>query len=172
MRKSQSLTKPTAELYPAENLTKPHSIKWWSLKLFAGSALIAALFLHYVYQLPAQFSFSTLAAQLLVIFGGGVSLLHYFCLKQSNSDILRPDSLEHNFVLFKLVRHPMYLGDCITYIGLFLLFPNTISAIILALGLLALVKQSNVEDDFVEKMFPEQFNVWKSKTKLIFPYLH
>jgi protein-S-isoprenylcysteine O-methyltransferase Ste14 len=107
----------------------------------------------------------------LVLCGGGISIFHYLGLKQLNKDISCPECLEQYFGLYKLVRHPMYFGDFIAYIGLFLLFPNVFSALILIIGLIALVKQSSVEDSFLEKQFPNEFKAWKGKTKLIFPYI-
>lgn len=180
MSEYQSLTKPTVEgafnsSYEDSSNTPPHDenheIKWWSLKLFSGSALIGALFLHFIYQIPSQFSFPIIVGQLMVISGAGLSLAHYFKLKKSSEDISRPNTLEHTFLLYKLIRHPMYFGDFIVYIGLFLLFPNLVSAFILAIGLIALVKQSMVEDVFAEHWFPEEFQKWKGKTKLIFPFV-
>lgn len=66
----------------------------------------------------------------------------------------------------------MCLGDTVTYIGMFLLFPNIVSGLILIVAIVALVKQAKVEDDYLAEKFLEDFELWKGKTKLIFPYLY
>jgi protein-S-isoprenylcysteine O-methyltransferase Ste14 len=172
MNKYQLSTKRIANGPQPSHSSIPHDLKWWSLKLISGTALIAALFLSVIYQLPSAFAFPIWIAQLLVILGGSISLIHYGRLKRNTNDISRPDSLEQSFGLFKQVRHPMYLGDAITNTGLVLLFPNLISALILGLALLALFKQAQVEDAFVAQQFPNSFSQWQGKTKLIFPFVY
>jgi protein-S-isoprenylcysteine O-methyltransferase Ste14 len=172
MNKYQLSTKPIANGPRQGHSCVSHDLKWWSLKLVSGTALIAELFLGVIYHLPSAFLFPVLVSQLLVLFGGAISLIHYGKLKRNTADISRPNSLEKSFGLFRQVRHPMYLGDSISYAGLFLLFPNVISGLILALGLLALCKQAEVEDEFITQQFPNSFGQWKGKTKLIIPIVY
>lgn len=172
MSKYQLSTKRIVNGPQPSHSSIPHDLKWWSLKLISGTALIAALFLSVIYQLPSWFSFPIWVAQLLVILGGSITLIHYGRLKRTTVDTSRPTSMEKNFGLFKLVRHPMYLGDSLTYIALFLLFPNPVSALLLALALLALCKQARVEDEFIEQQFSSSFGQWKEKTSLILPFIY
>lgn len=67
-----------------------------------GSALIAALFLHFFYHFSSLFTFPVIAAQVLVVAGGGSSLVHYYCLKRLNRDIFRLTLLERSSVYLML----------------------------------------------------------------------
>lgn len=177
MKKSPSSTSSTPNKASNNSKTGPinniaHSIKWWSIKLFSGTSLIAALFLKMIYDLPSQIQFPIVWAQVLVITGGLTSLLHYCYLKRKSNDISQPNQLIRRFGLFKVIRHPMYFGDVLTYLGLFLMFPNSVSAIILLFAIIAIVKQSGVEDAFMASQFAEHHAAWKDKTKRVFPFIY
>jgi len=148
-----------------------HSMFWWSLKVFCGTTLIAALFLKVIYELPSWFAFPTMIAQLLVLVGAGSTLWHYSKLKSSTSDISQPSRLVVRPGLFSLVRHPMYLSDVLVSTGLFLLFPTIPTLLVLGLGWFGIVRQAQVEDGYMLQLFGEEFTAWQKDTKLIFPYI-
>ena len=140
--------------------------------MFCGIALISALLVKAVYQLVPWFEFPILGAQLLVFTGAGISLWHYLELKRSTSDISKPSCLIRESALYRFVRHPMYLGDMVAYTGLFLLFPTFLSALILSLGLVSLVRQSQIEDAHLALLFGAEYKQWKAATKLIVPSIY
>jgi protein-S-isoprenylcysteine O-methyltransferase Ste14 len=155
-----------------KKLTGCHSIVWWSIKVACGAILIACLFICTLYDLGPWFSSSRLFPQALVIVGGLSAIFHYLRLKSVNSKFERPDTLVTEIGLFRYVRHPMYLSDCLTYSGLFLLFPTMPTAIVLVIGILALVQQSKVEDRYLAARFEQQFTDWRQRSKLIIPFIY
>ncbi|MGK0374679.1 MAG: protein-S-isoprenylcysteine O-methyltransferase Ste14 [Arenicella sp.] len=149
-----------------------HSIYWWSIKVACGAILIASLFIGVLYELSPWFSSPRVFAQMLVIVGGLSAIFHYLHIKSFNSKFERPDTLVTEQGLFKYVRHPMYLSDCLTYSGLFLLFPTIPTAMVLVVGVVALLKQSKIEDRYLAARFDQQFSGWRKRSKLIVPFLY
>jgi protein-S-isoprenylcysteine O-methyltransferase Ste14 len=149
-----------------------HAIFWWSLKVSCGTILIAALFIGVLYELNPWFVASRTLAQALVVIGGASAIFHYLRLKSLNKRFERPDALETEHGLYRRVRHPMYFSDCLTYIGLFLLFPTIATAIVLGLGVVSLVQQSKVEDRYLAERFGQQFSDWRDRSKLIVPFIY
>lgn len=124
-----------------------------------------------IYQLPSLFQASTAIAQGLVILGALISLWHYRLLKLNSADISTPESLVSRYGLYQWVRHPMYLGDGIAFLGLFLLVPNLLSVFVLVLAYVALFKQGKVEDAYMKQRFEREFKQWSVSSKLIVPYM-
>ncbi|MFT6407016.1 MAG: protein-S-isoprenylcysteine O-methyltransferase Ste14 [Arenicella sp.] len=149
-----------------------HGIFWWSLKFSCGTILVAGLFIGVLYQLDPWFVVSRGIGQALVIIGSASAIFHYLRLKSLNKRFEQPDILETEYGLFRYVRHPMYLSDCLLYIGLFLLFPTIPTVIVLGLGIVALVRQSKVEDKYLAERFAEPFSQWHEHSKLIIPFVY
>jgi len=149
-----------------------HTLFWWSLKGICATALIAALLLGAIYQLNPWFNFPIRVAQALVLIGAISTLWHYLKLKRSTNDISKPQTLVHQSGLFGLIRHPMYLSDVFVSCGLFLLFPTIATLPVLALGIMGVMRQAKIEDDYMQRLFPVEFNRWKQNTKLIFPLVY
>jgi len=163
----------TATQQQADSKQLPvHSILWWSIKVACGTALIASLFLMFIYDFGVLFRVPMLFAQSLVIVGGFTSLWHYQILKESNNNIAHPNKMVSNKGLFRYVRHPMYLADAIAYTGLFLIAPNPITTVVLLLAYFALFRQSTVEDGVLAETFGSQFSEWRNKSKLILPFVY
>ncbi len=152
--------------------SRDHSLFWWSLKIGCAATLISALFLKVIYQLTPWFSAPVILAQALVFVGAASTLWHYRQLKRSSNNIEQPAALVQRPGLFKLIRHPMYLSDMLVSSGLFLLFPTVPTIVVLAVGLFALVRQSQVEDQYMQQRFDAEFQEWQGKTKLILPFIY
>ncbi len=165
--KSPDIEKATQKI----SVDRP-DILWWLIKVLTAVALISALFLSVIFDLNPWFESSRRIAQGLVILGGLGTLYHFVQLKRHNSNIESPLVLETKRGLYRLIRHPMYLGDAIFSIGLFLLIPSMPTILVLLLNLLALERQSKSEDDFLEGRFGEQYASWKQRTKRLLPYLY
>lgn len=170
MARSISSENQTSNL--ASHQTSGHSLFWWSLKIICGASLITALFLKVIYQLTPWFYFPVVAAQLLVFTGAGLTLWHYLKLKRSSRDISQPKHLVCRAGLYKFIRHPMYFADMLVSIGLFLLFPTIVTTLILLVGLIGMVRQSQVEDLYMQSLFVDEFDQWRAKTKLILPFIY
>lgn len=167
--KKRSLLTPNSKEQKAPAL---HSLAWWSIKVVCGALLIANAFVVVLYGLETAFETPRLSAQLMVIGGGFCSIFHYLKLKAQNSDIQTPQSLETKAGLYRLIRHPMYLGDILIYSGLALLYPTFLSLPVLLIAVIALCKQANVEDQYLALRFSEQYPEWRMHSFRLIPYIY
>ena len=149
-----------------------HHVLWWSVKVACGAMLIVSLFFGFIYNLDSWFESPTRLSQFLVIIGGLSAIYHYLQLKSLNQNIEKPKVMETRYGLYKLVRHPMYLSDVVSYTGLYLLFPTGLTLAVLMFGLIALVQQSKAEDRFLAENFSDQFKTWEKRSKLLIPFVY
>ena len=59
--------------------------------------------------------------------------------------------------LFRISRNPIYIGVVITLLGLFLIFPNAFTLLILILDLVMIGVQVRLEEEHVGKMYPQEY---------------
>lgn len=149
-----------------------HQLFWWWFKVACGAVLIATLVLSSIYNLTPWFDSPTRLSQSLVVIGGLSAIYHYLQLKSVNLNVQQPEVLETRYGLYRFVRHPMYLSDGVSYTGLFLLFPTMATAGVLLFGLLALIRQSKVEDQYLADHFADQFQQWKEQSKMFVPWVY
>lgn len=67
--------------------------------------------------------------------------------------------------LFKISRNPIFLGILFVFLGLFLMLPNTATAIILTTGILVMQVQIRLEEDFLKNTLGEEYLEYMSKVK-------
>ncbi|MEE4377847.1 MAG: methyltransferase [Candidatus Competibacteraceae bacterium] len=113
----------------------------------------------------------TAISQTLVIVGAVISIFHYNILKRFNKNISKPNYLVLKKGLFPYIRHPMYFGDMISCLGLFTLSANWATVVVLLISYVALFKQAQIEDGYLEELFGESFTNWSHQSKLIFPFV-
>lgn len=146
---------------------------WWWVKVFCGVVLIAGVFLRFLSSHSvSQLSLPTPIAQLLVVTGGLLYVWHFILIKRANRKIDQPDHLVEQGGLFSLVRHPMYFADMIYYFGLALLWPSLISAGVMIVAIVALIRQSKQEDLWCAEQFPIDHATWVNHTKLVIPFVY
>ncbi len=149
-----------------------HSTTWWYIKVICGFLLIYGIFDRYIFHyLDLWFTLPTIISQALVITGGGITIYHYYLLKKQNPGLSEPATLVHQDGLFRFIRHPMYFGDMILYLGLLTFSANAVTLFLLILGYLGLFKQAQVEDDYLKSRFGKQFSAWGQKTNLLIPFI-
>lgn len=152
------------------SVKESHNTFWWKIKVVCGLLLILGVFDRYIFHLTGQlFSMAPIIPQCMVVLGGAISLTHYFFIKKQNSDISRPSALITRPGFFPWVRHPMYLGDMILYLGLYLLSPGYGTSVALVLSLVALYRQARVEDDYLLALFGGEFTDWVHRTGRVVP---
>ena len=151
--------------------TEPAPRLWWRIKVGAGAALIALLCAHYLIGLPqVTLDIPRRLAQALVLTGGITTLLHHRIVAGACAGN-QPIRLVDSGGLYGWVRHPMYLGDCLLYIGMGLLVPHPMSALLVAAGCTALVLQARAEDVHMAALFGEPFRCWQQRSGLLLPGL-
>jgi protein-S-isoprenylcysteine O-methyltransferase Ste14 len=144
---------------------------WWRIKVGVGAALIALLCTHFLSDAPkAAVQFPRWLAQALVLTGGLTTLLHHRIVAGACAGN-QPARLVDSGGLYSWVRHPMYLGDCLLYVGLGLLVPHPLSALLVAVGCAALVLQARAEDGHMATLFGEPFRRWQQRSGLLLPGL-
>ena len=149
-----------------------HSIFCWSVKVCCGTVLIASSFICTLYGLQPWFTPPLFLAQTLIVVGGLSGLFHYRKLESFSCRFAQPDILVTDQALYRFIRHPMYFSDSFVCMGLFLLFPTIPSVFVLALGTVALIRQSKEEDRYLAQRFNQEFTRWKKRTKLIIPFIY
>lgn len=148
-----------------------HEKHWWLLKNLCGLVLIAGMVARFVFGYAADLNAPILISQILVIASGSTSIWHYLLLKRRQKDLEHPDHLVSQVGLFRWVRHPMYLSDGVSFIGLALLAGYISLLPILVLSGWALYQQALAEDRYLAKLFTAEHQAWSESTKLIIPRL-
>jgi protein-S-isoprenylcysteine O-methyltransferase Ste14 len=144
---------------------------WWRIKVAAGAALIALLCSHFLLGFPqALLGVPRWLAQAVVLTGGAITLWHHRILVRGRGGD-NPGELVEGGGLYRLIRHPMYLGDCLLYIGMGLLVPSLVSTVLVVIGCAALITQAKAEDRYLANRFGESFSSWQQRSGLLLPGL-
>ena len=137
----------------------------WLCKMLCGFALLG----HFVaYQLspPATPILTTpyLLMLTLVVTGGTVTAIHGLLLRGHESS----GTLETGRGLYPWIRHPMYLGDALVYLG-FATHPLTLTtgALVLA-GWFSLLLQARDEDRALSRHHSQVHQRWRARSGLFF----
>nr|WP_321453104.1 isoprenylcysteine carboxylmethyltransferase family protein [uncultured Carboxylicivirga sp.] len=67
--------------------------------------------------------------------------------------------------LFGISRNPIFLGVILVFIGLFLIIPNAVTAIILVSGVLVIQVQVRLEEEFLLKTLGDEYRTYMKKVK-------
>lgn len=161
--------------YPLDRqaISEEPGIRWWRVKVACGFLLIMGVVLKYL-----SHAYPTLAhgymteARLAVVLGGMVVIYHYHLSRRGFLQADPSARIVTSGGLFGLVRHPMYLGDLIMYLGLTLLACNFLSITVLAVAILALVRQADEEDAFLSRVCPAIYAPWARSTKRLIPGIY
>ena len=155
-------------------MTLKDSAAWWT-KVAASGVLIGLVIERFVAGgLPGWPSPAIPLAQLLVVFGGCITLAHYAVLRRKGVTCTEPQDplrLVRSGGLFPSTRHPMYLGDAVTCVGLAMLAPSVAAGLILVVAITALVIQARLEDEFLARRFPIEHGQWRAQSGLLLPRL-
>lgn len=145
-------------------------LPWWLVKVAAGLLLVAQLALVLGFGHPVErLAVPVVAGQVIAVAGGLVSLAHYGLLKSSSPDISRPGALVTSRGLYRLIRHPMYLGDLVLMLGLALMCASVLAGACVVVGGYALVRLARAEDSMLRERFPREFAAYAARTRLIVP---
>lgn len=151
------------------NMRCPPTVAW-CVKVVLGLALIAhfAVLAFYPELLPAWFRVPYPVFLALVLIGGGATLGHYVLLERALKTA-GERRLVTSGGLFRWLRHPMYLGDAILYLG-FALYPATpVSLAAYPIAAWALVAQARREDAAMAEAFGTEHEHWQCRSWLLVP---
>lgn len=65
--------------------------------------------------------------------------------------------------MFHISRNPVFLGVIIVFIGLFLIIPTTVTAVVLVSGVLVIQVQVRLEEEFLLKKLGNEYKEYMSK---------
>ena len=148
-------------------------IRWWRVKVACGFLLVLGVVLKYLAETyPTLYHGNTAFARLAVVFGGVLVIYHYLLIKRGYRQAEPAARIVTTGGLFGLVRHPMYFGDIVMYLGLTLLACNFLSVALMAVALLALVRQASEEDAFLSRVYPAVYVPWARRTKRLVPGIY
>lgn len=75
--------------------------------------------------------------------------------------------------LYSIVRHPLYLGNFLIWLGVSMYTVNTLFTVFLSLFFVIYYNIiMKTEEEFLEKKFQNQFLLWKKNTPMFFPSLN
>lgn len=164
-----SSTSKASKVLPSEDL----SLHWWWLKISLGCALIVGVVAQFGFSVElAKFDFPVLLAQAIVTVGVALYVWNFLVVKRANPAMATTENLITSKGLYGLVRHPMYLGDLIYYLGLALLWPSALSLLLYGLAAVALVLQSREEDRWCAAKFASAHGHWRKISKLLIPGIY
>lgn len=143
---------------------------WWRIKIACGAALIAIVVDQFVFHLLGDgLWLPIILGQAIAVTGGAITIYHHYILGKASNNPALPEDLVVSGGLYRVLRHPMYTGDCILYLGLFILAAKPLGLAFLLLGWLALTLQAKAEDCYLEARFGEQFDQWRQHSGLLLP---
>lgn len=70
--------------------------------------------------------------------------------------------------IYKYVRHPLYLGEIVSYAGVLMMRFSLVNTVIFIVFIIFQVVRSRIEEQKLEKVFPE-YRKYKKRTGIFFP---
>jgi protein-S-isoprenylcysteine O-methyltransferase Ste14 len=67
--------------------------------------------------------------------------------------------------LFGISRNPIFLGVLIVFVGMFLIIPNAVTAVILVSGIIVIQVQVRLEEEFLLKELGTEYKKYMGKVK-------
>jgi protein-S-isoprenylcysteine O-methyltransferase Ste14 len=75
--------------------------------------------------------------------------------------------------IYKFVRHPMYLGGVLMFLGTFLAFRSILSLIFfMVFYTIIILKRLQNEEAMLQSAFGEEYTVYMKKTKRLIPFIY
>ena len=145
---------------------------WWWLKTAVDALLVGALILAGLCgEAWAVPGWLLTAGQLLVFLGAAINLWHYAILKKQAHYLGKPDKLVTSGGLFRMVRHPMYLGELLLVTGLTLMLWAWWAVMLWGLFTVSVLRLVRIEDDQMAGVFGDDHRAWVQRTRLMLPWL-
>ncbi|MEM9305416.1 MAG: methyltransferase [Pseudomonadota bacterium] len=140
---------------------------WWCCKVQLSLLIVSwAVFYQALHpETGPRLPIPPVAAQGLALLGAGVIGTHYLLLRSATA----AGALERERGLFRIVRHPMYLGDLGLYGGLALIAADGVALLLLALFATVQVRLVRAEDRALAKRFGSAWSAWADETGGLFP---
>lgn len=111
---------------------------------------------------------------LLYVFGGVLRLAPVFILGRRFSGLvaIQPDHRLVTEGLYRVIRHPSYLGLLITVLGWALAFRSGVGVVIAVLMLIVLIGRIEAEERLLGETFGAEYEAYRAHTWRLAPYLY
>jgi protein-S-isoprenylcysteine O-methyltransferase Ste14 len=111
---------------------------------------------------------------LLYVFGGVLRLAPVFVLGRRFSGLvaIQPDHRLVTEGLYRVIRHPSYLGLLITVLGWALAFRSGVGVVIAVLMLIVLIGRIEAEERLLGETFGAEYEAYRAHTWRLAPYLY
>ena len=141
--------------------------------LIAGLPLLIALA---PYSLPRWAPYDSphhvvfyLAIMGLILTGGGINLIGLLTLRRAFTIMAEARELVTGG-LFRYVRHPLYSGHFIMFLGSLLLRLHPYTLVLYVVFIIGQIHRAHIEERKLQQVFPE-YQSYKSKTGMFFPHV-
>ncbi len=106
--------------------------------------------------------------------GGVLRLAPVFVLGRRFSGLvaIQPDHRLATDGLYRVIRHPSYLGLLATGVGWSLAFRGAVGLVITALMLFVLIARMNAEEKLLGETFGAEYEAYRARTWRLVPYLY
>lgn len=111
-----------------------------------------------------KFTFMVYLGSILILASGIIIILTYIQIKKH---FLMAKGIV-KIGLYKKIRHPMYSGIILFFIGLIIAVPSFYVLVYSLISILLMIYQAYEEEKFLEKKFPDYLK-YKKETGMIFP---
>jgi len=85
---------------------------------------------------------------------------------------IQPDHRLVTDGLYRVIRHPSYLGLLATGVGWSLAFRGAVGLVITALMLFVLIARMNAEEKLLGETFGAEYEAYRARTWRLVPYLY
>ena len=163
---------------PLRRGTRPVGRQRWVLALFAGISLVLWWFLPYgdrrgIWVLPDA-ELMRYTGLILVVIGSSIRFSGLRSLGRQFSGFVTLQE-NHRLVqtgIYRLIRHPMYLGAILAWPGLVMVFRSWLTIPIFLLATVFIFMRIRQEEKLLGKHFGEDFATYRRRTWRLLPYLY
>ena len=163
---------------PLRRGTRPVGRQRWVLALFAGISLVLWWFLPYgdrrgIWVLPDA-ELMRYTGLILVVIGSSIRFSGLRSLGRQFSGFVTLQE-NHRLVqtgIYRLIRHPMYLGAILAWPGLVMVFRSWLTIPIFLLATVFIFMRMRQEEKLLGKHFGEDFATYRRRTWRLLPYLY
>jgi protein-S-isoprenylcysteine O-methyltransferase Ste14 len=143
-----------------------HNLVAFVVSMYASFVLLAFRPVAQLFEVPPTLNSSTLALEisdLLVILGVGLSVYSLLFLR-FNFSIMPEARHMISDGPYRIVRHPIYLGEIISGAGLVLALPGWFSLAVLLTFIAAQLYRTRIEEEVLASAFPD-YEAYTQKTR-------
>jgi protein-S-isoprenylcysteine O-methyltransferase Ste14 len=141
--------------------------------LFSG-VLVTALDFIMIQKIIYRFDLVSLASLILFAVGSAIEIQAGRALGKHYSHLVRilPDHKLIRHGVYKYIRHPVYLGELLTYFSIPLFFHSLYGLIVMILLIPIILRRIRIEEQILIEKFGEKYRDYIKNSKKLIPYVY